>query len=72
MKLFRKKANWILVMTIIFSLGLTACSKTTIIMPKKVPPGQVKKQSAPGQVKKTTGSQSAKPYAPGQKKKKTK
>jgi len=28
-----------------------------------------KSGSAPGQVKKTTGSQSAKPYAPGQKKK---
>jgi hypothetical protein len=36
----------------------------------KVPPGQAKKTSAPpGQVKKQTGSQSAKPYAPGQKKK---
>jgi hypothetical protein len=29
-----------------------------------------KSGSAPGQVKKTTGSQSAKPYAPGQEKKK--
>ncbi|MEO7991191.1 MAG: hypothetical protein ABI663_16695 [Chryseolinea sp.] len=29
-----------------------------------------KSGSAPGQVKKTTGSQSAKPYAPGQQKKK--
>jgi hypothetical protein len=44
-------------------LLLTSCMGPMIAKspPKKVPPGQVKK---------ATGSQSAKPYAPGQQKKK--
>jgi hypothetical protein len=58
-----------LFLTLVFALSLSACSKTTIFV-KKTPPGQEKKKSAPGQVKKETGSQSAKPYAPGQEKKK--
>ncbi len=37
---------------------------------KGIKPNAVK--TAPGQVKKETGSQSAKPFAPGQQKKKTK
>jgi len=44
-------------------LLLTSCMGPMIVKspPKKVPPGQMKK---------ATGSQSAKPYAPGQQKKK--
>ena len=74
MKLFNTKTNWFFVIGLMAALALTSCSKTTVILPGKVPPGQVKKKTAPGQVKKVTGSQSAKPYAPGQqqKKKKTK
>ena len=44
----------------------TACrttKRTTVVKSKPLPPGQVKK---------ITGSQSAKPYAPGQRKKKHK
>jgi hypothetical protein len=47
---------------IVILVGMSSC----VVV--KVPPGQAKKQTAPGQVKKTTGSQSAAPYAPGQKK----
>jgi len=50
-------------------IAASACTHKTIIV-KSPPPGQVKKSTAPGQVKKETGSQSAKPYAPGQQKKK--
>jgi hypothetical protein len=50
-----------------FAVLLTSCA--VHVTDSKVPPGQAKKTSAPGQVKKQTGSQSAKPYAPGQKKK---
>jgi len=50
-----------------FAVLLTSCA--VHVSDSKVPPGQAKKTSAPGQVKKQTGSQSAKPYAPGQKKK---
>jgi hypothetical protein len=49
-------------------IAASACTHKTVIF-KAPPPGQVKKSSAPGQVKKETGSQSAKPYAPGQQKK---
>ena len=44
-------------------LLLSSCMAPVIVKspPKKVPPGQMKK---------ATGSQSAKPYAPGQQKKK--
>jgi hypothetical protein len=45
----------------------TSCA---VVVDSKAKPG--KSASAPGQVKKTTGSQSAKPYAPGQQKKKNK
>jgi len=56
---------------IALAVGITACSSKTIIVKSKTPPpGQEKKSTAPGQVKKETGSQSAKPYAPGQQKKK--
>jgi uncharacterized protein YceK len=58
-----KKIFWLLFMAII--VITSACS----VHVAKVPPGQAKKTTAPGQVKKQTGSQSAKPYAPGQKKK---
>lgn len=47
---------------IVMLVGMSSC----VVV--KAPPGQAKKQAAPGQVKKTTGSQSAAPYAPGQKK----
>jgi hypothetical protein len=52
-----------------FALAILFTSCAVHITDTKVPPGQAKKSSAPGQVKKQTGSQSAKPYAPGQKKK---
>jgi nitrous oxidase accessory protein NosD len=44
-------------------LLLNSCARIVVVdsKPKKAPPGQVKK---------ITGSQSAKPYAPGQQKKK--
>jgi hypothetical protein len=47
---------------------LTTSCATLIVKESDSKPG--KSASAPGQVKKTTGSQSAKPYAPGQQKKK--
>ena len=47
-------------------VGLIGLSSCVVV---KAPPGQAKKQAAPGQVKKTTGSKSAAPYAPGQQKK---
>lgn len=59
---------------IVAVLSMTACTKKIVLI--KAPGGKppiVKttgKSTAPGQVKKQTGSQSAKPYAPGQKKKK--
>jgi hypothetical protein len=51
------------------AVAVTLSSCAVHVSDSKVPPGQAKKSSAPGQVKKQTGSQSAKPYAPGQKKK---
>jgi hypothetical protein len=44
-------------------LVLNSCAQVLVVdsKPKKAPPGQIKK---------VTGSQSAKPYAPGQQKKK--
>jgi len=55
-----KKIIFLAILAISLS-GLAACSKTVLIKGNGNPP--------PGQVKKVTGSQSAKPYAPGQKKK---
>ncbi len=55
------KVLLLLTMTILLS---TACSHKTVVV-KKNPSGHV----PPGQAKKITGSQSAKPYAPGQQKK---
>jgi len=51
-------------------LMLLSTSCAVIVKNSGSKPG--KSESAPGQVKKTTGSQSAKPYAPGQQKKKNK
>jgi hypothetical protein len=45
---------------ILFIAFSAACSKTTVVTKKPLPPGQAKK---------ITGTQSAKPYAPGQQKK---
>jgi len=51
-------------------LMATSCTRVVVVQkPKTAPPAQVQKTAPPGQVKKVTGSQSAKPYAPGQKKK---
>jgi hypothetical protein len=61
-----KRISVVLFLTFSIAL-LSSCS--VHISDSKVPPGQAKKTTAPGQVKKQTGSQSAKPYAPGQKKK---
>jgi hypothetical protein len=55
------KVSWLLVIVMMFYI--TSCSSHVLVVkenPKKVPPGQMKK---------ATGSQSAKPYAPGQQKK---
>jgi hypothetical protein len=60
-----KNILWIFFVAIM--VVLSSCS--VHVIDSKVPPGQAKKTTAPGQVKKQTGSQSAKPYAPGQKKK---
>jgi len=51
-------------------LSLNSCASVVVVdsKPKKAPSHAVK-QAPPGQVKKMTGSQSAKPYAPGQQKK---
>ena len=51
-------------LTLIFTFG-TSCSKKLYIFHPNP-----NKAHAPGQVKKYTGSKSAKPYAPGQQKKK--
>jgi hypothetical protein len=55
------------ILFLILSVVTSSCA--VHITDTKVPPGQAKKTTAPGQVKKQTGSQSAKQYAPGQKKK---
>jgi hypothetical protein len=58
----------LLFLFIAFAVALSSCA--VHVHDSKVPPGQAKKTSVPpGQAKKQTGSQSAKPYAPGQKKK---
>jgi hypothetical protein len=62
------KKNFLLVI-FVMAIAASACSHNTVMV-KNPPPGQTKKSSAPGQVKKQTGSLSAKPYAPGQQKKK--
>lgn len=49
---------------LLFSLG-TSCNKKIYIFHRN----PNKSSQAPGQIKKRTGSKSAKPYAPGQKKK---
>jgi len=65
------------IIAVVFSTFLSGC---VVVVPKAKPPHGVKQAppaksspgrsgEAPGQVKKKTGSQSAKPYAPGQKKK---
>jgi hypothetical protein len=61
--------NRILVFGLLVFAGvlLSSCSRHTHVH-KRVPPGHAK--MPPGQVKKITGSKSAKPYAPGQQKKK--
>jgi len=56
-------------LSLTFLILLTA-SCAVVVKDSNSKPG--KSASAPGQVKKTTGSQSAKPYAPGQQKKKNK
>jgi hypothetical protein len=57
------KTIGVIALSLTILLG-TSCAQVNI---HNSSPG--KSGSAPGQVKKTTGSQSAKPYAPGQKKK---
>jgi hypothetical protein len=60
MKTLKFKLTTLIIFILIIGLG-TGC-KTTIQLKAKTPP--------PGQVKKATGSKSAKPFAPGQQKKK--
>ena len=57
----KKVFSIVLVVALVLSLG--SCKVVLQGSPGK-------SGSAPGQVKKTTGSQSAKPYAPGQQQKK--
>ncbi len=63
------KANFLLlIFAALFLQAGTSCSRTkkvTIVRPVTVKT----KTLPPGQAKKVTGSQSAKPYAPGQQKK---
>ena len=60
MKKLTARMSWFIVIVMFF---VVSCKSTVIVDngPQKVPPGQLKK---------TTGSQSAKPYAPGQQNKK--
>jgi PBP1b-binding outer membrane lipoprotein LpoB len=48
---------------LVMALVLNSCARVMVVHPKP-------KNIPPGQMKKMTGSQSAKPYAPGQQKKK--
>jgi len=57
------KTNKLLLLGIIVVLAAACSSKTVVV--NSNPSGKV----PPGQAKKMTGSQSAKPYAPGQQKK---
>jgi hypothetical protein len=50
---------------IVLVMAFSSCSSTTIVKTNAKT-----KKAPPGQVKKATGSKSAAPYAPGQKKKK--
>jgi hypothetical protein len=58
----------------VFSLVLCVCialaAQSCIVTKTKGPAPTANKSIPPGQAKKMTGSQSAKPYAPGQQKKK--
>jgi len=58
--------NLFKVILIVAILSTTACTKKVVLVKS---PEKGKSSTAPGLVKKQTGSQSAKPYAPGQKKK---
>lgn len=58
-KLFMAKSIFRFLIAII-CLSAAACTTTTVVSNKPLPPGQAKK---------ITGSQSAKPFAPGQQKK---
>jgi hypothetical protein len=53
------KAYKILLMAMVVTVGLVSCTRNVYVY-KKMPPGQAKK---------VTGQKSAKPYAPGQQKK---
>jgi len=59
--------NLFKVILIIAILSTSACTKKVVLVKTKE---KGKSSTAPGLVKKQTGSQSAKEYAPGQKKKK--
>jgi hypothetical protein len=58
-EILESKAQKLLVLTILLVFSFSSCTRN-IYVTKKLPPGQAKK---------ATGSQSAKPYAPGQMKK---
>jgi len=58
------KTNKLVLLLGIIVVLSTACSSKTVVVNSK-PSGHI----PPGQAKKMTGSQSAKPYAPGQQKK---
>lgn len=58
------KMNYLILMLILTLLIGSACSRKVVVV-KRTPVAKM----PPGQAKKVTGSQSAKPYAPGQQKK---
>ena len=64
------KTRFVRVVALLAVVILLSKCTGVLITNKGVPPGQVKKQNAPGQQKKAAGAQSAKEFAPGQQKKK--
>ncbi len=60
------KAYKLILFFTVFALFATGCTRRTVVHKRTV----VVKPLPPGQAKKLTGSKSAKPYAPGQRKKK--
>jgi hypothetical protein len=61
------KKMFVLIATVVF---VNSCAPVVVVDSRPKPVVVQQKQAPPGQVKKTTGSKSAKEYAPGQQKKK--
>jgi hypothetical protein len=67
-EILQTRVQTFLVLTLLLVCTFSSCTRRIYVV-KKAPPGIVYKKVPPGQAKKVTGSTSAKPYAPGQKKK---